>query len=363
MRTGSRDVLTRQDQAELSEPKASIESVNPPVNSIRRALARAWPGVLLVVAIAAVVHLALHPFPLIPDVVAALAVGTLMGNLGARPWAQAGANLVVRYGLRLAIIALGAGLNLSVIAGRGWSTLLLIVTLVAIAMTLGLLMGRAAALDRTVSILLGVGTAICGASAILAVSPLVKAREKETAYAITTIFAFNIAALLCLPFIGHLLGLSQVRFGTWVGTAVNDTSVVVATGYVYGPTAGGIATLVKLTRTILLVPLCIVVGLAFGGEDAKGSVLLRARQSIPWFVLGFFGLAAINTARVVPLAWDQSVAQAGSLVLVVVLAAVGLGVDVEGIRRMGLKPLLIGFALAAVMVVVSFVMISALAIE
>jgi len=333
------------------------------VGALRRGFGRAWPGVLLAVAIAAIVHVALRPLPVIPDVVAALAVGTLVGNLGARAWAQDGARLVVRYGLRLAIIALGAGLNLSVIAGRGWSTLLLIVTLVAIAMTLGLLMGRAAALDRNVSILLGVGTAICGASAILAVSPLVKAREKETAYAITTIFAFNIVALLCLPFIGHVLGLSQIRFGTLVGTAVNDTSVVVATGYVYGPTAGGIATLVKLTRTILLVPLCIVVGLAFGGADAKGSVLLRARQSIPWFVLGFFALAAINTTHVLPIAWDQSVAQAGSLLLVVVLAAVGLGVDVEGIRRMGLKPLMIGFTLAAIMVVVSFVMISALDIS
>jgi uncharacterized membrane protein YadS len=163
--------------------------------------------------------------------------------------------------------------------------------------------------------------------------------------------------------IGHLLGLSQVRFGTWVGTSVNDTSVVVATGYVYGPTAGGIATLVKLTRTILLVPLCIAVGLAFGGAEAKGSVLLRARQSIPWFVLGFFALAAINTAHVLPAAWDQSVAQAGALLLVVVLAAVGLGVDVDGIRRMGLKPLLIGLALAAVMVVLSFAMIAALGIN
>lgn len=333
------------------------------MNAIRRGFGRAWPGVVLAAAIAAVVHLALQPFPVIPDVVAALAIGTLVGNLGTRAWAEVGARLGVRYGLRLAIIALGAGLNLSVIAGRGWSTLLLIVTLVAIAMTLGLVMGRAAALDRTVSILLGVGTAICGASAILAVSPLLKAPEKETAYAITTIFVFNIAALLCLPFVGHVLGLSQVRFGTWVGTAVNDTSVVVATGYVYGPTAGGIATLVKLARTILLVPLCIVVGLVFGGADAKGSVLLRARQSVPWFVLGFFCLAAINTAHVVPSAWDKLVAQAGSLLLVVVLAAVGLGVDVEGIQRMGLKPLLIGFALAAIMVLVSFAMISALAIN
>src|SRR5207247_351403 len=112
----------------------------------------------------------------------------------------------------------------------------------------------------------------------------------ETAYAITTIFAFNILALLCLPLIGHAVGIGQPTFGTWVGTAVNDTSVVVATGYTYGPIAGGIATLVKLTRTILLVPLCI---------------------------------------------------------------AVGLGCDVEGSRSLGLRPFLIGFALATTMAVIS----------
>jgi uncharacterized integral membrane protein (TIGR00698 family) len=251
---------------------------------------------------------------------------------------------------------------LSVVTQHGWSTLLLIITLVTVAMTLGLLMGRLAGLQRTVSVLLGVGTAICGASAILAVSPLVRARARETAYAITTIFAFNIVALLCLPFIGHELGISQLRFGTWVGTAVNDTSVVVATGYVYGPTAGGVATLVKLTRTILLVPMCVVVGLAFGEPGEKGSILTRARQSIPWFVLGFFALAALNTAEIAPAAWTRSIAQAGSLLLVVVLAAVGLGVDLVEIRQMGLGPLTVGLTLAGAMALISAVLIWALQI-
>jgi uncharacterized integral membrane protein (TIGR00698 family) len=319
-------------------------------------------GVLLAASIAVVAHVAVRFLPFVSDVVVALALGILAGTLGASEWAQAGANLVVRYGLRLAIIALGAGLNLTVVAGRGWLTLLVIVILVAVAMTLGLLMGRAARLQRTISVLLGVGTAICGASAILAVTPLIRAREKETAYAITTIFAFNIVALVCLPFIGHEIGISQLRFGTWVGTAVNDTSIVVATGYVYGPAAGGVATLVKLTRTILLVPLCVIVGLAFGDPDAKGSILSRARQTIPWFVLGFFALAAVNSAQIAPAEWTRSVAQAGSLLLVGVLAAVGLGVDLDGIRRMGVKPLAIGFALAGTMALISLGLISALRI-
>ena len=330
-----------------------LTALTQSAGAVRLGFHRAWPGVCLAVGIAAVAHIGLRSVPAIPDVVAALALGVLIGTAGAREWAQAGARFIVRYGLRLAIIALGAGLDLRVVAGRGLATLLLIVVLVTIAMTLGLLMGRVARLPNTVAVLLGVGTAICGASAILAVSPLVRAREKETAYAITTIFAFNILALLCLPLIGHAVGIGQPTFGTWVGTAVNDTSVVVATGYTYGPIAGGIATLVKLTRTILLVPLCIAVGLVFAQRADTGSVLSRARHSIPWFVLGFFALSAMNTASIVPQAATHAVAQGGALLLVVVLAAVGLGVDVEGIRKMGLRPFLIGFALATTMAVIS----------
>lgn len=325
-------------------------------------VSNAWPGVVLALAIAAIVHLVLQSVPVVPEVVAALAIGVVVRNSGLAPWAMSGAKLVVGYGLRLAIIALGAGLDLGVIGGRGVTTVALTVLLVTIAMSLGLLLGRVAGLQRRVSILIGVGTAICGASAILAVSPMIRARDQETAYAITTIFVFNIVALLCLPFIGHLLDLSQVRFGTWVGTAVNDTSVVVATGYIYGPTAGGVATLVKLTRTILLVPLAIAVGLVYGVSDDKSSVVRKALQNFPWFVLGFFLLAVLNTAHVVPSFWTHGIAQAGALLLVVVLAAVGLRVDARGIQQMGIKPLLIGFALAAAMVLISIALIFGFAI-
>ncbi len=323
----------------------------------------AWPGLAIAIGIAILVHLALRSVPLVPDVVGAIVIGAVVGNAGLRARTASGAHLVVRYGLRLAIIALGAGLNFAVVADRGWSTLLLIVVLVVIAMTLGLLLGRAAHLGRTVSVLLGVGSAICGASAILAVSPLVNARQRETAYAITTIFVFNLVALLTLPYIGHALGFGQTRFGTWVGTSVNDTSVVVATGYVFGPTAGAVATLVKLTRTMLLVPLSIFVGTVYGdsGQDRQ-SIVRRAAANMPWFVLGFFLMALLNTMHIVPPAIAQGIAQGGTLLLVVVLAAVGLGVNFAGIRQMGVKPLLIGFLLGVAMVIISISLITLLQI-
>lgn len=321
-----------------------------------------WPGLFLALVIAAVAALTLRAVPAIPPVIGALALGIVVGNLGARRWALAGTRFIVRYGLRAAIIALGAGLNLKVVLELGLPTLLAIVALVTIAMTLGLVLSRLAGVERKVGVLLGVGTAICGASAILAVSPIIKAREKETAYAIATIFAFNVVALLVMPLIGHHLGLGDLRFGTWVGTAINDTSVVVATGYIYGPVAGGVATLVKLTRTVLLMPLAIVVGLIFGDETAKASVFDRAKATMPWFVLGFFSLAVVNTAHLITAQTANVIADAGSLLLIVVLAAVGLGVDLQGIWKMGAKPLLIGFVLATTMALVSYVIVSGLGI-
>jgi uncharacterized integral membrane protein (TIGR00698 family) len=327
-----------------------------------QAAANAGPGVIAAICIAIAAHLVDLGVRGVPDVVTALVLGILVANTVGKSWPQSGARFVLRYGLRAAIVAIGAGLDLSIVWALGAGTLLLIVGLVATAISLGLMAGRIARLDRNISVLIGVGTAICGASAILAVSPLLRAKPRETAYAITTIFAFNLAALVALPFIGHQLGITQPRFGTWVGTAVNDTSVVVATGYVYGPIAGGIATTVKLTRTILLVPMCVAVGLVFGGTEAKGALAARAWHALPWFVLGFFALAAANTVHLIPSHIASAVAQGGELALVVVLAAVGLAVDIRGILRMGPKPLLVGFALATSMLVLSFGLIALLQI-
>ena len=131
-------------------------------------------------------------------------------------------------------------------------------------MGLGLAFARVFRLPGTIGTLIGAGTAICGGSAILALGPLVRAKDEEIAYAITTIFTFNIVALLLYPPLGHLLHLSSTAFGSWTGTAVNDTSVVVATGFIFSHAAGATATIVKLTRTLLLVPLAIAVGLHYG---------------------------------------------------------------------------------------------------
>ena len=326
------------------------------------------PGLALVLIVAAVARgLSRFSGPL-PDVVIALLLGTMIRN-ALRPAAIAhGVKFTLFYVLRTAIILLGAGLSIQAVIRTGGATLALVVSLVVIAMLLGLGLARLTRLRGTIGTLIGAGTAICGGSAILTVGPIVGAPEEEIAYAITTIFTFNIVALLVYPPIGHALGLTQTAFGSWTGTAVNDTSVVVATGYVYGAAAGAVATVVKLTRTVLLVPLAVAVGLAHAfrtghaGADETAGVWRRAAQAIPWFVLGFVAMAAANSVGFFPPPFPRVMAGTASFLIVMVLSAVGLNVDLAKILALGPRPMLVGFLLAAIMAAISFTLVRQLGI-
>lgn len=296
----------------------------------------------------------------IPDVVLALLIGIGIRNLVRPQGLEAGVKFTLFYVLRTAIILLGAGLSVQAVVRTGGATLGLIVTLVIVSMVLGLLLARLFALKGTIGLLIGAGTAICGGSAILTVGPIVGAAEEEIAYAITTIFTFNLVALLVYPLIGHALGMSQNAFGSWAGTAVNDTSVVVATGYVYGPVAGAVATVVKLTRTVLLVPLAIAVGLAHVAGSASASsrsVWQRAQSATPWFILGFVAMAALNSLAIFPPPLAHALVVSAGFLIVMVLAGVGLNVDFAKMVRLGPKPMLVGFLLAAIMAACSYLLL------
>jgi uncharacterized integral membrane protein (TIGR00698 family) len=298
----------------------------------------------------------------IPDVVIALVAGiAISATTHTQAVTRAGTGFVLRYLLRTAIILLGAGLTLAAIAQLGLATLGLVVACVAIAMLLGFGLAKLAHVEGRIGTLIGAGTAICGGSAILAIGPLIEATDAEIAYAVTTIFTFNIVALLLYPVLGHALGMSQVRFGSWAGTAVNDTSVVVATGYVFGKLSGATATVVKLTRTLFLLPLAFTLASASAVRGARrGGRGLKLRElsgAVPWFVFGFAAVVLVNSAHAIPPALATAMTQLASFLIVIVLAAVGLNVDLVKIRSMGLTPLAVGVALAATMAVVSLSLI------
>ncbi len=356
----------------MSVPALCCSAMNPGlVHATPRPTARIdrvpWaPGLLLALAIGIAAHFLARFTGAIPDVLLALLGGIAIANVCRLPPAvRPGVKFVLNKVLRAAIVLLGAGLTVAAIAGLGGATVGLVLVCVCIAMGLGLLLARAARLTGAIGTLIGAGTAICGGTAILAIGPLIGAADEEIAYAVTTIFTFNVIALLVYPPLGHALHLSSVAFGSWAGTAVNDTSVVVATGFVYDPTAGATATIVKLTRTLLLVPLAILTGWIAASRVPAGGVAQRLSPRrvlaiVPWFVLGFGALALLNSAGLIPPAAAHAMTALAGFLIVIVLAAVGLNVDLAKIARMGLRPLAVGMLLAVIMAVISLSLITAL---
>ena len=188
---------------------------------------------------------------------------------------------------------------------------------------------------------MGVGTGICGASAIAAVSGVIEASEVDIAYAMSTIFVFNLVAVLIFPPIGHLLGLSQNGFGLWAGTAVNDTSSVVAAGYAYGKVAGLHSVIVKLTRTTMIIPIVAALGVLTRRRSAHATHV-RWHKVIPWFLVWFVAAAIVESIGLVPSAWHPGLAELSIVLITVALAAIGLSTHLGDMRRAGFRPLLLG---------------------
>ena len=286
------------------------------------------------------------PTAVVPDVVVALVAGLAIRNLAWRPTFEPGAQFTVRYVLRAAIVLLGSLLSITQVVVGGVQDLVLVVLVVATSMCLGLVLVRVLGVPRRVGILVGAGTAICGATAILVIGPLLKARAEETSYAIGTIFGFNLLAMLTYPLIGHLLGMGQVAFGTWAGTGINDTSVVIATGLIYGSQAVGVAVLIKLVRPLLLLPLAVVIGLVSAG---RAPSVAAARAAVPWFILGFVALSLLHSAGVITDAEASVLGWLARFLVVMVLAGVGLGTDLRALAGLGWRPLVTGLILGATM--------------
>lgn len=240
--------------------------------------------------------------------------------------------------LQLAIVLLGAQLSLGQAAHLGSQSLPVMLGTLTVCLLLAVVLGRRLGISRDLRTLVGVGTAICGASAIAAVSPVIRARNPDIAYALSTIFLFNIAAVVTFPLLGHALHLSQTQFGLFAGTAVNDTSSVVAAATSYGDVAANHAVVVKLTRSLMIIPICM--GLAAVSRSRAGITRL-----VPWFLVGFVAMAALRTAEVLPSVTLAPLQHAAVVLITVALAAIGLSTDVAALRRAGTRPLLLGFAL------------------
>src|SRR5690606_29723991 len=214
---------------------------------------------------------------------------------------------------------------------------------IAVAFFSAWLLGRWLRITPRLNILIGVGTAICGGSAIAAATPIIKPEEEETAFAISTIFIFNIVAVFTFPALGHLLGMSDAGFGMWAGTAINDTSSVVAAAYSYSVEAGDYATIVKLTRAAFIIPICIGLALLVAWrEKQSGQSRLNIAKIFPWFILWFVVASAVRSTGIIPEQWLSTIHLIAQFMIVVALTAVGLSSDLGRMRTAGVRPVLLG---------------------
>ncbi len=217
--------------------------------------------------------------------------------------------------------------------------------------------GKMLGVEWNLKALIGAGTGICGGSAIAAVAPAIEAEDAEIAYAISVIFLYNVLAVIIFPFFGRLMGLSQMAFGLWAGTAINDTSSVVAAAYSYGNIAGDYATIVKLTRTTMIIP--IALGFAVftaWKKKTKSETKYDVKKIIPWFIVWFLVAALLNSVGIISADMGKSISSIGKFLIVVALTAIGLKTDIKQFKKAGFRPLLLG-ALVWVTVIFSSLII------
>ena len=244
---------------------------------------------------------------------------------------------ISKYLLQFSVVGLGFGMNLYASLQSGKEGMLFTIVSVFAVLALGMWLGKRLLIDRKTSYLIAAGTAICGGSAIAAVGPVVKADDNQMSMSLGTIFILNAIALFIFPPIGHLLGLTQEQFGLWAAIAIHDTSSVVGAGAAYGETALEIATMVKLTRALWIIPITILTMFLFKQKGAK--------ITIPWFILFFILAMVANTFLSLPEALTRSVVWAAKQGLTLTLFLIGAGLSRQVIRQVGIRPMVQGVLL------------------
>jgi uncharacterized integral membrane protein (TIGR00698 family) len=316
------------------------------------------PGVAVASTVAALATMLAAWAPVVgaPLVAIALGIGVSLVMRRRTNW-QPGITFTSKKVLQASVVVLGCGLSLSqVLSAGGRSLPVLLGTLVA-ALSMGSLAGRLLGLRTNLKLLIGVGTAICGASAIAATDAVIEADEAEVSYAIATIFTFNVVAVLLYPALGHAFGFSQYTFGLWSGTAINDLSSVVAASTVYGHAAASYGVIVKLTRTLAIIPICL--GLAAWRSARRpdnapaSSGRFELSRIFPLFIAGFVTAVIANTVGLVPGFLHHGLSDLSTWMITAALAAIGLSTDVGRIRRAGIRPLALGSILWVTVGVVS----------
>lgn len=280
---------------------------------------------------------------LFAGIVLALFVGNPYGALSKK---------VSKYLLQAAVVGLGFGMNLYESLAAGKDGIIFTIVSVTGVMVIGYSIGRMMGILPKLSYLISAGTAICGGSAIAAVSPVVKADDNETSISLAVIFTLNAIALFIFPPIGEMLGLTQNQFGLWAAIAIHDTSSVVGAASIYGEEALKVATTVKLTRALWIIPLSIVSIFIFARQN-RNQEGEKTKINIPWFIFLFILAMVISTYISLPEGLLEVIKVASHKALSVTLFLIGCGLSVASIKKVGFKPVLLGVILWIIISVVT----------
>ncbi len=337
---------------------------------------KVFPGIILSVGVALLACWleGLLPIHLIGSAVIAMFIGMILNYFlrNTKVFAS-GLKFTSKKILKFAIILLGLSLNITTILNVGKMSLTVMIFTLLTCFGGGYFIGKALGLNWKLSNLISAGTGICGGSAIAAIAPTIDADDNDVAYAMSATFLFDMAMIVLFPIMGQAMGMTDQAFGIWAGTAVNDTSSVVATGYAFSEGAGDFATMVKLTRTLAIIPTVITfafVQLRLKRKEAlansQNGSELKANFSItkifPWFILGFLAMSIVASIFPIPTAVVSGTKSASKFLMVCALAAIGLNTSFSSMKKAGIRPMIHGFIISALVVVVALLVEMAMGI-
>ena len=299
-----------------------------------------------------------HP---LEAIVVGVILGALARNLGLIPPRWEPYLKKFETPLLWGIVLLGAGFTTEIARAEPLSLVVIFVTM-SVGFGLIYFLGRKTLLPEKLSALLAVGTTICGGSAIAITAPLIKAKEEETSYAVTTIVIAAFILLLSLPYLAKLMHMSQTAFGVWAGTSVHNTPQTIGTGYIYGDKAGQVATMVKLTRNMFMVLVALLVSLWFGAREASEKRLSKKEilKAFPWFLFGYIGMAVMKLAGFFTPEGITFFIKVGKFLILMGMVGIGFGTDFRKLRGLGWRPMLVGILGTLVVTFISLVLVRAL---
>ena len=301
----------------------------------------------------------LIPGELLGASIIALFMGTIVNSFFHPKWIQPALKFTSKKILKVAIILLGASLSVSTILSVGKMTFFVMIFTFAMCFGAGFFIRKLFGLNWKLSNLISAGTGICGGSAVAAIAPVIDADDKDIAFAMSSTFLFDMVMIALYPLMGKALGMSDIAYGIWAGTSVNDTASVVASGYAFSEAAGDFATMVKLTRTIAIIPTVLVfawIGVRMKKKEMQATgdgKKVNMMKIIPWFIGGFLFLAIANSVGLIPATVSGMMKSTSKFLMVTALAAIGLNTSFASMKKSGIRPMIHGFIISALVVIVA----------